>query len=341
MRILVTGGAGYIGRVLVPMLVEEGNDVVVLDRLFLNDDDVIKEYSSLGVDIIRDDVRYFDPSVLKDKNAVVDLAALSNDPSGDLDIIKTWDINYLGRMRVARLAKKIGIQRYIVASSCSVYGFREEVADESTPVNPLTAYAEANVAVESDNLHLNDRNFTATALRFATAFGYSKRMRFDIAINGMTLDTFKYRKIRLMRDGSQYRPFVHVKDISKSIIATLSANMDDVGGEVFNVGSDEQNVQLKALAGTVQKVVNNDSQIEWYGDPDRRSYRVSFSKINDRLKFKTEFAIDYGVREIFEALENGTLNDTPQTRTVQFYKNLLDAESLIKKYGYGFHGRIL
>ena len=277
MRILVTGGAGYIGRVLVPMLVEEGNDVVVLDRLFLNDDDVIKEYSSLGVDIIRDDVRYFDPSVLKDKNAVVDLAALSNDPSGDLDIIKTWDINYLGRMRVARLAKKIGIQRYIVASSCSVYGFREEVADESTPVNPLTAYAEANVAVESDNLHLNDRNFTATALRFATAFGYSKRMRFDIAINGMTLDTFKYRKIRLMRDGSQYRPFVHVKDISKSIIATLSANMDDVGGEVFNVGSDEQNVQLKALAGTVQKVVNNDSQIEWYGDPDRRSYRVSFN----------------------------------------------------------------
>ena len=195
MKVFVTGGTGYIGRVLVPMLIENGYGVTVLDRMFLNYDDVESKYNDIGCKVIKDDIRYFDPNFLKGQDAVVDLAALSNDPIGDLDPLKTWDINYIGRSRVGRLAKKVGVGRYIVSSSCSVYGFREDIADETSSVNPLTAYAQANVAIENDNLPLGDNSFATTALRLATAFGYSERMRFDIAINAMTLNVIKTGKL--------------------------------------------------------------------------------------------------------------------------------------------------
>jgi nucleoside-diphosphate-sugar epimerase len=328
MKVFVTGGTGYIGRVLVPMLVENGYDVTVLDREFLNYDDVDLEYSDLGVKIIKDDIRYFEPSILRGHDAVVDLAALSNDPIGDLDELKTWDINYIGRARVGRLAKKIGVGRYIVSSSCSVYGFREDIADETSTVNPLTTYAQANVAIENDNLPLGDDKFTTTALRLATAFGYSKRMRFDIAINAMTLNVIKTGKLKLMRDGEQYRPFVHVIDISRSILRVLDSESDVVNGQIFNVGSASLNVKLKDLAEIVGKVANPDSQIEWYGDPDVRSYRANFDKIENKLNFKTEVTIEKGVEEIKDKLLSGELDDYPETHTVERYKKLMSSRGL-------------
>ncbi|QRF75012.1 UDP-galactose-4-epimerase [Thermoplasmatales archaeon] len=335
MKIFVTGGAGYIGRALVPMLVEKGHKVTVIDRKFLNYDDVESEYRDMGCNFITGDIRYFDPNLLKGHDGVIDLAALSNDPSGDLDPIKTWDINYLGRVRVARLAKKLGVSRYVVSSSCSVYGFLDSIADENTPTNPLTAYAQANVAVEEDNTKIADRNFTATALRLATAFGYSKRMRLDIAINAMTVYAYKDRKVRLMRDGTQYRPFVHIKDISAALLQTLESEPETVSGKIYNIGSDKLNVKLSDLAETVRKAVGIESEIEWYGDPDTRSYRASFRRAKEELGFEAKISIEEGVREIVEKLESGELVDMPEMHTVNQYKKLLASKD--KQNGHGLN----
>ena len=341
MKVMVTGGAGYIGRVLVPKLLERGYDVTVLDRLFLNYDDVEKEYSDLGVKLIKNDTRFFDPNALKGIDAVVDLAALSNDPVGDLDQLRTWDINYIGRVRVARLAKKIGIEKYVLTSSCSVYGFLENIADENTPTNPLTTYAEANVAVERDNLLLKDEKFTPTALRLSTAFGYSKKMRLDIAINAMTYYAFHTGKVRLMRDGNQFRPFVHVNDISEAIIRTMESDKELVSGKTYNIGADELNVKLRDLAEIVKKNVGIKSEIEWYGDPDVRSYKVSFAKSLKELDFKAKTSIEDGVREILEKLKSGELKDCLQMHTVNYYKSILDAKGMIDRHGLDLNGIII
>lgn len=329
MRILVTGGTGYIGRILVPLLKNKGYDVVVLDRMFLNYDNVEEIYDDLGVKVIKQDTRFFDPSILRNIDGIADLAALSNDPSGDLDPLMTWDINYLGRVRVARMAKKVGVKKYVLTSSCSVYGFLEGIATEKTPTNPLTTYAEANIAVENDNLLLKDKDFSPTALRLSTAFGYSEKMRLDIAINAMTFYAYKNGTVRLMRDGTQFRPFVHIKDISEAIIKVLESDDDLVSGKVFNIGADELNVQLKDLAESVKKNVGLKNEIEWYGDPDVRSYRVSFKKSLDELKFKAKISVEEGIKEILGKLKSEELKDEPQMHTMNYYKTILEAKKLV------------
>lgn len=341
MRVFVTGGAGYIGRALVPMLVENGFKVTVIDRKFLNYDDVESEYRTLGCDFITGDIRYFDPNLLRGHDAVIDLAALSNDPSGDLDPMKTWDINYLGRVRVARLAKKLGVLKYVVSSSCSVYGFLDSVATEKTPPNPLTTYAQANIAVEQDNVRLSDTTFSSTALRLATAFGYSKRMRLDIAINAMTVYAYKEKKLRLMRDGTQFRPFVHIRDISTALMQVLESEPDRVSGKLFNIGSDKLNVRLRDLAETVKKSVGLESDIEWYGDPDTRSYRASFKKAKNELGFEAKISIEDGVREILEKLKSGELVDRPEMHTVNQYKTLLASRNEPNGHGLNMENIIL
>ncbi len=341
LKVFVTGGAGYIGRVLVPALVQKGFNVTVLDRNFLNPPETENPFSDLNVRFIKDDIRYFDPNLLRGQDAVVDLAALSNDPSGELDPVRTWDINFIGRARVCRLAKKVGVERYIVSSSTSVYGFRDGISDELTPPNPLTTYAEANVAVERDTLMLGDKNFTPVALRFATAFGYSPRMRLDLAVNAMTFNAVKFKKIRLMKDGQQYRPFVHVADISNAVRVALEAEKEKVSGEVFNVGSEDLNIKLLDLANIIIKVTGIQNSIEWYGDPDKRSYRGSFEKIRSVLSYKTSVSIEQGVREIKEKIDSGTVVDRLEYHTVEYYKKLLDSKYLIDRYGYSINARVL
>lgn len=333
MKVLVTGGTGYIGRVLVPELVKNGYNVTALDRDFLSYDDVSKEYRELGVRVLKDDIRYFDPVEIRGFDSVVDLAALSNDPSGDLDPIKTWDINYIGRLRVARLAKKLGAKRYIVASSCSIYGFREGIANETTEPNPLTAYAEANQAVERDNLAIAGEGFSPMALRFATAFGFSRRLRLDIAINAMVYNAVTSGKIKLMRDGEQFRPFIHVKDMAGAIMAGLEADSTIISGEIFNAGSNELNVKLKYIAEMVQSSVKG-TEIEWYGDPDKRSYQVDFKKINEALRFKAKQNIQYGIDEMRKEFQSPNFQYKDEMITLSVYKKLIEAKNVLAKHGY-------
>ncbi|MEM2984629.1 MAG: SDR family oxidoreductase [Candidatus Jordarchaeaceae archaeon] len=330
MRVLVTGGAGYIGSILLRLLIEKGYNLTCLDRLFFGTDS-IKDIID-RITLVKDDVRWFKPEILKGVDAVFDLASLSNDPSGELDPQKTLEINYKGRVRVAQLSKKCGVKRYVLASTCSVYGFQDGLLTEESALNPLTTYAKANVLAEKEILPLADKSFTVTVLRQATVYGYSPRMRFDLAVNGMVLGFYKNGKVPIMRDGKQWRPFVHVKDTSNAFIKVLEAEEELVNGQVFNVGSNDQNIQIIELARIVAESINMPFNYEWYGSPDTRSYRVNFKKIEVKLNYKVEYRIENGAKEVFNKLKNGKLDpDDPKTITVKWYKYLLEAHRLIKE----------
>jgi len=331
MKVLVTGGAGYIGSTMVPALLDDGYKIKCLDRLFFGRESLSQIASNPNFELIKDDVRWFDPNILKDVDAVIDLAALSNDPSGELDPVKTLDINHLGRVRVAKLSKEHGIKHYILASSCSVYGFQEGTLDENSQVNPITTYAKANVMAEKDVLPLSDSRFTVTALRLATVYGLSGRMRFDLAINGIVLGLYKTGKIPVMRDGTQWRPFIHVKDAAEAFITTLESPTEKVNGQIFNVGSEEQNYQIHPLAELIGKSVGVPFEIEWYGSPDKRSYKVSFNKIKKMLNFTPNYTARQGAVEVYNALKEGKVTDSLKTKTVEWYKHLLEAHALAKE----------
>lgn len=322
MKVLVTGAAGYIGSVLVPLLLEKAYEVVALDRFFFGREKLPAQ--AAGLSILEDDIRCVDASIFKDIDSVIDLAALSNDPCGDLDTAKTYSINHLGRVRIATLAKSMGAQRYILPSSCSIYGFQDDIVNESSQVNPLTAYAKANYMAENDIIKLADNNFCVTVLRQATVYGLSPRMRFDLAINGMIKGFFAKGKIPILRDGTQWRPFVHVRDTSQVMIKVLEADKKSVNKQIFNVGCNEQNYKIFQLAEKIAQAVGIDFAYEWYGLPDHRSYRADFTKIKNVLKFRPSFDAEKGAQEVWWALKDKKVDpDDPKTMTVNWYKKLL------------------
>jgi nucleoside-diphosphate-sugar epimerase len=328
-NVLVTGGAGYIGSVMSRILLEKGYNVTVLDRLFFGNDSLKDVADKLT--IIKDDTRFFDPTILKGVDAVFDLAALSNDPCGELDPQKTLAINYNGRVRVANLAKKHGVKKYVFASTCSVYGFQDGIINEDSDLNPLTTYAKAAVKAEKEILTLGGKSFSATVLRQATVFGFSYRMRFDLAVNGMVLGYFRNGKIPIMRDGKQWRPFVNVNDTSKAFIKVMESEPELVSGQIFNVGCDEYNIQIFDLARTVAEACNLPFNYDWYGDCDTRSYRVSFDKIKKTLGFVPKISIKQGANNVFDALKDGRLNpDDPRMITVKWYSHLLEMQKFLK-----------
>jgi nucleoside-diphosphate-sugar epimerase len=319
-RILVTGAGGYIGTTLVPMLLAEGYRVRAFDRFFFGRD-LLDAHERL--EIVQEDSRYIAPEHFRGIDAVIDLVAVSNDPSGELFQAATWQINCESRVRTAKLAKEAGVRRYILPSSCSIYGFLDDdcIANEASPTNPLTTYAKANEAAERGILPLADATFCVVVLRQATVFGYSPRMRFDLAINGMTYGAWKTGRLPLMRDGSQWRPMVHVRDTVRAQIFMLQAPADKISGEIFNVGSASNVYRIGPLGEIVAKMVPRPVEIEWYGDPDHRSYRVAFDKI-ESLGYKAECTAENGVREICDALETGKIDKTPKTITLEWYQEL-------------------
>lgn len=331
--VLITGAGGYIGSVLVPTFLERGYRVKAVDRFFFGKDKLTPHEN---LEIIREDVRVLSTDLFKGVDFVIDLAAISNDPSGDRFREATWQINYEARVRTAKLSKQMGVKRYILTSSCSVYGFQENIVDERSSTNPLTTYAKANEKAEQDVLPLSDRDFCVIVLRLATVFGYSPRMRFDLAINGMTYGAWKTGKLPLMRDGSQYRPFIHVRDVAEVIIRFCEfSETEKVNGQIFNVGGDELNYRIGELGEKVAKIVKEKTgrevEIEWYGDPDRRSYRVSFKKIKDTLGWQPTRNAEYGVAEIIDKLEAGHPDKTPETITLEWYTQLERWFKIIKE----------
>ena len=327
-QVVITGGSGYIGSVLSPLLAESGYKVRVLDRFIFGD--TIPE--NKNIEKIKVDSRNLSIDLLEGAYAVLDLAAISNDPAGELDQVKTLDINYRARRRLQELASDAKVERYILASSCSVYGFQEGILDENSPVNPLTTYAEANIRAENSALDLLSRgtDMSVTLFRQATMYGLSPRMRFDLAVNGMTLGMWQHSSIPLLRDGTQWRPMIHIRDTSKAFIAALAAPKESINGERFNVGSNEQNYQIMQCAELVARGLNKPFKFEWYGAPDHRSYRVNFDKINKVLGFTPDWTADRAAAEIAEALASGVVKADEVTKTVTWYSTLLEWEKRLK-----------
>jgi nucleoside-diphosphate-sugar epimerase len=339
--VLVTGAGGYIGATVVDTLLASGKTVIGLDRYFFGEDVLGESRSHPAFRFVRKDVRDIDAADLAGVDAVCDLASLSNDPSGALDETLTYAINHQARARLARLAKAEGVRRYVLASSCSVYGSGAEdcLTEHSTP-SPISTYAKANLKAEVDILALAGGGFTVTALRQATVFGLAKRMRFDLVINLMTLNAVQKGKIFVTGGGRQWRPVVHVKDTARAFEIALAADAAAVNGEVFNVGSSEHNYQVLSLAYIVRENLPFPIELDIVpDDSDARNYNVSFEKVGRVLAFAPRLTPADGVREIYQALKLGRIETGIKTVTVRWYQHLMEAKRLADSLS--INGRIL
>lgn len=331
-KILITGAGGYIGSVLVHHALEKGYRVRALDRFFFGEQTMAPHIQHPDFQLIREDIRYCTERVFEGADAVIDLASLSNDPSAELDPALTRAINHKGSVRIATLAKQAGVGRYLFSSSCSVYGHGvDKNLTEESPLQPVSLYAKSKIEAENELLALSDDSFAVTVFRNATCYGLSPRMRFDLAINLMTLHAFKNGKIMVMGGGEQWRPFVHVSDVARAFFLALDADPATVRGHIFNVGCCEQNYQIIQLAHAVKSHFPGALVEVVPDDADHRNYNVSFDKIKRVLHFVPEKKPDDGIAEIKQALHERRVTDDLKTVTVKYYKYLIDADKVLQE----------
>jgi nucleoside-diphosphate-sugar epimerase len=327
MHVFVAGGAGYIGSVLVPLLLERGHRVTVLDRLYFGGT-LANAQARFGekLRVVRGDVRFFDHSLLTSIDAVVDLSGISNDPSCELEPELTRSVNVDGAKRLASAALEAGVRRYVFSSSCSVYGHGEGLGlTETSPRHPVSLYARAKAEVE--DFLLGGKGMEVCVLRLATVFGLSPRMRFDLAINVMTKNAYVARRIMVDGGGRQWRPFVHVRDVARAFDTALTSEAAKVAAQVYNIGSDANNVQILNLAFRVRDAVPGTEVVHAPTDPDLRDYNVSFDKAKRALSFAPERSVDDGIREVLAALREGAIDpDDRRWYTLKQYVFLREAE---------------
>jgi nucleoside-diphosphate-sugar epimerase len=302
MKVLLTGHRGYIGAEMVPALRAAGHEVVGLDSGLYDGCDFGAAPDAVpAIDV---DLRDVESGHLRGFDAVVHLAALSNDPLGDLDRALTYEINLHGSVRLARAAREAGVSRYLFASSCALYGASgSDLLDESAPFSPVTAYGESKIRVEQEVSALADERFSPVFLRNTTAYGVSRRLRADVVVNNLVGSAFTTGKVLLQSDGTPWRPLVHIQDIHRAFLAALEAPGDAVHNQAFNVGRTSENCQIRQVAEIVADVVPGcEVSFAPGASADTRNYRVNFAKAETSLPgFVPRWTLRDGVRELYEA----------------------------------------
>lgn len=333
MRVLVTGHNGYIGCSLIPLLHAAGHEVVGLDNY-------LYETCTFGVDVedvpaLRKDVRDVELADLEGFDAIIHLAAISNDPVGDLNPDATYDINHRAATRLAKLAKTAGVERFLFSSSCSLYGAAgNDYLDESAAFNPVTPYGESKLLVENDLRELADDSFSPTYLRNATAYGLSARLRGDLVVNNLTAYAYCTGKVLMKSDGMPWRPLVHIEDISRAFVAILHAPRELIHDEPFNVGRTEENYRIREVAEIVGEVVPG-SEVAFAdgASPDIRNYRVNCDKIVETLpEYQPQWTVRRSVEELYAAYrDNGLELDDFLSRRFMRIKHVkeLQAEGVL------------
>jgi nucleoside-diphosphate-sugar epimerase len=332
-RILVSGHEGYIGSVMAPALLESGYDVVGLDTGYFRDCNLVPPHQ--GVATVRKDIRDLDPADLDGFDAVIHLAALSNDPIGNLNEAWTDEINFRASVRLAELARDSGVERFLFSSSCIMYGMSEAaVVGEEAPLDPKTEYARSKVKAERAIGELADGSFSPTFLRNGTVYGLAPRMRFDTVFNDLIGSAVARGRVVVRGDGSPWRPVVHVRDLVEAFIAVLEAPRADVHGEAFNTGADKLNYRVGELARIAVEAVPG-CELEVLAEPsaDRRTYKADFGKFARTFPgFEFRFGPDRGARELQEALASvGLTEDTfvdGRFTRLRWLRHLLDTRQV-------------
>ncbi len=329
MKVLVTGTEGYLGCLLPPLLMERGHEVIGVDTGFYKVG-WLYNGTAMTAKTLTKDIRHICAEDLQGVEAIVHMAELSNDPAGQLAPQITYEINHQGSVRLAKLAKQVGVRRFVYMSSCSVYGVATEGdVTEASPINPQTAYAECKTLVERDVQPLADDDFSPTFMRNATAFGASPRMRFDIVLNNLAGLAWTTKQIKMISDGTPWRPLVHALDIGKAIACALEAPRDIIHNQIFNVGDTANNYRVKEVAEIIADIFP-DCQLS-FGDNggDNRSYRVSFEKINIILPgFKCDWNAQQGAQQLFDVFRH--IDMSTDTFLFRGFTRLKQLEYLIR-----------